>query len=339
MPNIREIAKLAGVSTGTVSNVLNHPDKVNPATREKVYETLKQTNIQISKLPMNNKRVTNTIGLIISNIDNPLYPPIIKAVEEVLDESGYSLMLCNTEKSIKKELRYVQIMEERNVDGVIIMSSSGISNCNHIYKLKGNGIPVVLINRSTEDHTIRQVMLDTFNGGYSATEHLINLNHKRIAFFSRHRDGSVDNAFMLRYKGYHWALEHHNIPYDKEIVFEKDGDSFQAGFELAEEMTNKFSNNLPTAVFIANDAMAMGAIKYFKKKGISVPDDISVVGFNNNFFASYGEPALTTVDFPIIEAGKIAAKNIIEEINGIQPKLNQQILSCGLIIRESTKRI
>jgi DNA-binding LacI/PurR family transcriptional regulator len=338
MSSIRNIAKLSGVSIGTVYNVLNNPEKVKRTKREKVVEVIKQLNYEMP-IP-SSKKLTRTLGLVISNINNPLYPPVVKGVEEVLDQHGYSLILCNTEKNLKKEINYIQMLEEREVDGVVIMSASELSNYHHIYKLKENGVPIVIINRSTEDPTISQIMIDTFRGGYNATMHLIQLQHTRIAFFSDLKEDGTNNAFTRRYKGYLWALEHYGIPFDEKLVFEKSGDHFQSGYQQAKEMYRKYgASELPTAVFVANDAMAIGAIHFFKKKGIRIPDDLSIVGFNNNFFADYCEPGLTTVNFPIYEAGKKAASYIIDEIQGLRREPFQEVLSCELVIRETTKNL
>ena len=337
--SIREIAKLSGVSMGTVFNVINAPDKVRPVKREKVLEAIKQLNYEYPR--QQSKKATNTIGVIISNITNPLYPPVIKAIEEVLNQHGYSMLLGNTEKKLDKEIKFMQMLEDREVDGAIIVSASETSNYNHIYSFREKGKPVILINRSTEDPTINQIVIDTFRGSFDATKHLIKLGHKRIAFLSGPKDGGVNNnAFSRRFKGYQWALEHYSLPFDENLVYEKDGEQYRAGKEIAEEIAdNVGSGGMPTAAFIANDAMALGAIQAWKKRGLKVPEDISVVGFNNQFFSEYAEPGLTTIDFPIFKAGKMAAEYILEEINGLRDQPLNEILPCELIVRGTTKQI
>lgn len=336
--SIREIAKLSGVSLGTVVNVLKTPDKVRPEKREKVLAVIKELNYE---QPMQQiKKVTNTIGVIISNINNPLYPPVIKAIEEVLDQHGYSMILGNTEKKLDKEIKLIQMLEERDVDGAIIVSASETSNYNHIYSFREKGIPIILINRSTEDPTINQIMIDTFRGGFNAIKHLIQLGHERIAYMSGPKDDGAHNAFARRYKGYLWALEHYGIAFDEELILEKDGDQYKAGGAMAEMMIESFSREkMPTAAFIANDAMALGAIHAWNKRGLRVPEDISVVGFNNQFFSEYADPGLTTVNFPIFRAGKMAAEYILEEINGLRDEPLKEILPCELVVRGTTKEI
>jgi LacI family transcriptional regulator len=334
--SLRKIAKLAGVSLGTVSNVINNPEKVHPVRRSKVMQVMKNLNYDIMQ---NNppKKLTNTIGLIISNITNPLYPPIIKSIQEVLDNHGYSLILCNTDKSIDKEMHYTQMLEEKGVSGVIINSASDISNYHHIYKIKDKGIPIVLINRKTEDSTINSIEMETFRGVYDAITYLFRLNHRRIAFFSG--PFRKDGDFIRRYKGYLWAHEHNGIPVDKNIIFNSEGEPLYSGYKMGKEMHKKLKKKMPTAIFTANDALAIGALRYYTDIGLKLPEDLSIVGFNNSIFANYTNPPLTTVNYPAAEAGEMAINQILQEINNKKSETLQKIISCDLIVRSSATKL
>jgi LacI family transcriptional regulator len=334
--SLREIAKLAGVSLGTVSNVIKNPEKVNPEKRSKVMQVMKDLEYDIMQ---NNppKKLSNTIGLIISNINNPLFPPIIKSIQEVLDNHGYSLILCNTDKSTDKEMHYTQILEEKGVSGVIINSASDSSNYHHIYKIKEKGIPIVLINRKTEDSTINTIEMETFRGVYDAITYLFRLNHRRIAFLSG--PFRKDGDFFRRYKGYLWAHEHNGIRVDENILFTSEDEPFYSGYKMGKEMHKKLKNKMPTAIFAANDAIAIGALRYYTDQGLKIPEDLSIVGFNDSIFANYTNPPLTTVNFPVLEAGEMAINQILQEINNKKNEPLQKILSCNLIVRSSATKI
>jgi LacI family transcriptional regulator len=336
--NVREIAKLAGVSVGTVFNVLHNPEKVRGDKSEKVRAAVELLRYEAPR--PRGKAVGKVIGVATADVSSYLYHPAVKAIEEVLNQNGYHMILKSTDRDIAKEIQYLKVLEEASVDGVIIISAPEISHYHHIYNLKEKDVPIILINRSTEDPMISHVELDAFRGGFAATEHLIKLGHKHIAYISSPVQQRENNGFWRRFRGYRWALEHYGLPFDKQLFAAEGGDKFQTGCRLAEKMYRSLgAANMPTAAFVANDVMALAAINVWQKKGMNIPGDISVIGFNNQPFGEYFQNGLTTVNMPFHKAGEIAARHILKELAEGRSELLSEVLPCELVLRGTTKAI
>jgi LacI family transcriptional regulator len=331
---IAEIAKMANVSKATISRVINNKQEgMSKETKAKILKIIDDVGYRPSLLARSMvTSETKSIGLIIPDITNPFYPKLVRGVEDYANSKGYTVYLCNADKSVEKEKDYISAFIERRVDGVILASSSAEKDKTHEGFVNHN-IPFVLIDdRSVEGlQATPGVFFDYKEGAYMATKHLISNGNRKIVFISG--PNLITNS-LNRFKGYKKALKEAGIPFDDKLV--KYGDySLKSGYELVEELLNEKINF--TAIFAANDLMAIGAMKALKKKSIKIPDDVEVIGFDNTEFSEIIEPALTTIEQPIYEMTLTASKLLIDLITGKKPKKKNFIIPPKLILRETTK--
>ncbi|MDA8228657.1 MAG: LacI family DNA-binding transcriptional regulator [Desulfitobacterium hafniense] len=339
MTTIKDVARLAQVSVGTVSHVFNKPECVSPETIEKVKAAAKELNYFPNRIARGLVRAkTQIIGLVVSNIHNAIYSGITKAVEKTLKSNDYNVMLINTDYSHEKEVEAVNFLLESNVDGVIFGSSSEEGNDSHLLMFTDRSIPVVIINRNVDSEKFDQIIYDTIKGSHDAIAYLLSLGHRRIGFlggpFERN---NLHTATYKRYLGYKLALEEYGITVDENIVISGLDITYEEGYRLALELLGK-STDIPTALFVPQDDMAIGAMGALASKGIAVPDDMSIIGFANHFYARYAVPPLTTVNIPSYEAGKLAAELLLEKMQNYSLERTTTFLPCDLIIRQSTKQ-
>ncbi|MCL5075695.1 MAG: LacI family transcriptional regulator [Chloroflexi bacterium] len=329
---IKDVAAQAGVSYQTVSRVINNKPEVAAETRQKVLQVIKELDYQPNVLAGSlRRRETLTIALIIPDTFNPFFAEVAKGVEETGFQFGYSLVLCHSDYDAQKELRYVHVLRSKRVDGVILIPSSPASEALQV--LLKHKIPVVLADRKPMDMAseVDTVTADNTQGARAATEHLIRLGHRRIAFIARpfpmtHSAG--------RLHGYRLALEQHGLPFVEEMVVHG-GFRYPAGEEA---MQHLLSLKPPiTAVLAYNDIMAIGALKAISDRGLSVPRDISVVGFDDIPPAAYTDPPLTTVAMPKVEMGRIAAQRLMQMVDsGPGAEKKDIVLETHLVVRGST---
>lgn len=325
---IKDIASMAGVSISTVSRAINNSGPVNEKTRSKILKIIEQTKFTPNGLARGLRTSTKTIGLLIPDITNLFFIELVKGIEHVLDQKNYSALLFNTDWDSKKENHYLNLMEERRVEGVIFMAT--FLSYSTLQLLPEKDIRVVSIQNGVKG--IDSIFTKDGEGAFEATEHLINLGHKRIAFVGFK---NITDCMNNRLKGYEYALKKHGIPVDQtyQLFCEPRGDY---GYEIAQELFRL--PQLPTAVLAISDHMAAGIFRAFEEKGIKVPDDISVIGFDNTHLCQWLSPKLTTVAQPIFEMGKAAASLLLERIsNGSSEEIVREvILPTRLIIRGST---
>ncbi|SKC42593.1 LacI family DNA-binding transcriptional regulator [Maledivibacter halophilus] len=332
MANIREVAKMAGVSVATVSRVLNHPEAVSDKTRKKVLDTIeemKYTPNGIARSLALNK--TSTIALLIPNILNPIYSRLAMGIEEVAHQKGYNTFLCNTEEDKEKEREYIEILLEKRVDGFILISS--LLDKGDIDNFRKENIPFVIIGSDLKDLDANIVYTDYLKGAYMATQHLIEIGYKRIAHISgpfKKRDS------IQKIEGFKKAMIENNLSIFEGYVIEGNNE-IEGGYLGAKRLIKM--KYLPEALFVANDLMAIGAMDAIKDTGLSIPKNIAVVGFDDIRMASLVEPKLTTISQPVYKMGLIGARLLIENIEDskeddfkqkifLQPKLKVR-KSCG----------
>lgn len=307
MTNIRKVSKLAGVSVATVSRVLNHPESVSEETRNRILKIMEEENYvpnSIARSLSTNK--TNTIGLIIPNILDPLYPSITKGVEDVFFKKGYNILLSNTEYDAKREKDCIEMLLSKKVDGLIICSSIlGREGFEIIMKQK---VPFVLVGEYIDDSDINIVYTDYLSGAYMATKHLIKAGYKVIAHISGPMNRKVSKEKL---EGYKKALLEAGYPYDEEYVIEGNN-QIDGGHLALKKMIKK--KGKPDAIFVANDLMALGTIEAIKALGYAVPKDIAIVGFDDIDVSSLIEPKLTTVTHPVYRMGLTAARLLLDNI-------------------------
>jgi len=305
---IRDVARLAGVSKSTVSRVLNGDPNVSDESRSAVMAAIKEVRYTPNALARGlSTRKTGTIGLIISDITNPFHAEVARGVEDLAADYESNVILCNTDGRPKKEAAYVDLLLEKRVDGIIFTSVK--MDESDVTELRAKRVPFVFAGRTLPDVDADSVVVDNVLGGFQATNHLLGLGHRKIAYIAgpSHVSASVD-----RYEGYCQALRKAGVEPDPEFVAE--GDFRQEGGYRA--MSLLLSRGLPvTAVFAANDYMAIGALEAILEGGRKVPEDIAVVGFDDILFAGLHLVQLTTVAQPKYDMGAIAARILFERIS------------------------
>lgn len=329
-PTMKDVARLAGVSISTVSHVINKTRYVEPETREKVYEAIKtlgyRPNILASSL---RKRVTNTIGLIISNITNLFYPEVVRGVEDLLAKYNYNLILCNSDENVEKEKNYIEVLFSRRVDGLIITPSKSSETRENLDLFREKNIPIVLVDRKIEGLEEDVVLADNIEGTYEAISYLISLGHKRIGIIT----GPLDTTTGCeRLEGYLKALEDKGIKKDDNLIYEGDFKE-EGGYKGVEALLN--ISNPPTAIFTSNNLMALGALKKITELGLKIPQDLSLISFDDMDWFPYFSPPLTAVYQPAYELGETAVKLLFERLKRGRKKRKEVRLPTKLIIRES----
>ena len=329
MPTILDVAKKAKVSIATVSRVVNNSShKVNSSTKKKVLKAVREFDYRPNALAKGLlMKKTMTIGIIIPDISNPYYAEIVRGTQDMADQYGYAIILLNTDRNQDWIIKHIYFLREKSADG-IIFSGGAIHGEEVLSSLKELRERVVVIGRHRADFTA--VVVDNVGGAMKATQHLIELNHKRIGFL-----GGPDRSASAteRLSGYKNALTQSHYPFDKNLI--RKGDlTPKSGYLLAKDLIQK---ERLTSILAANDQMAFGAIRAAKEYGLSVPHDLSVVGFDNIPFSSYFDPALTTVEIPMYAIGAAAMEMLVNLIAGRQGE-KWRWFDTRLLIRDSTSR-
>lgn len=328
MSTILDVARRAKVSIATVSRVMNNsPHKVNQSTRERILEAIRELDYRPNALAKGLlMKKTMTIGIIIPDISNTYYAEIVRGIQDVADQSGYAVMLQNTDRKQERIINYIYLLREKLADG-IIFSGGIIHGYETLSTLKELRERVVVIGRHEVDFPA--VRVDNIGGATEATQHLIDLGHKRIGFIG---GPERSTTAIDRLTGCKSALAQNSYPIDGSLI--KRGNlTPQSGYLAAKELLEQ--SGKITAIFAANDQMAFGAINAAKELGLNVPDDLSVVGFDNIPLSSYFEPPLTTVEIPVYDVGVAAMRMLIDVIS---KKSIEKVKFFGtkLLIRGST---
>jgi DNA-binding LacI/PurR family transcriptional regulator len=329
---IYDVAEKAGVSISTVSRVINNTGRISKKTKKRVLEVIEQLGYQPSVVAsaLTGKR-TRTIGLIIPDVANPFFAEIARRVEDRGRELGFNLLMCNTDNNPETEEMYLSLLKQKSVDGIII----GTTTRNHrvLKELLQDQLPVALIAQDIPELTIDVVSVDDYLGGYQATSHLVSLGHKQIAIMLGNLSRTSDK---YRLQAFRQVLEDNGLELDEDLVIQTDY-SLEDGKRAARELLT--SPKRPTAIFACFDFLAIGIYQAAKELGLHIPDDLSVVGFDNTILASIVDPPLTTIAQPIDEMGRQVMDLLVREIEGEKKTKQRVILPPELIIRQSTKAI
>lgn len=325
---LREVAVLAGVSTATVSNVLNDTKYVSDEIKKKVKLASEELNYEINTVAKSLRvKESRTIGLLISDIANPFFSSVVRGIEEELAKSNYSLLLCNTDSNIEKEDNYLKVLIGKRIDGLIV-SSAGNSG-EYFKSLKNTGVPIVFLNRCPDFMTFDVIMTNNIKGAYSATEHLIRHEYRKIAIITGTLSISTGKDRLIGYKR---ALEDYGIS-ECNLLIKEGNFGIDSGYKMMKELM--LQDEKPDAVFISNNSMTLGAYKYLKEEAYSIPDDIALLGYDDSDWAELFEPPITTVRQPSYEIGTQAAKLIVGRIVNKHIKKEIMYMDTQLIIRKS----
>lgn len=337
MLTIRAVAKAAGVSIATVSNVLTGNRKVSPELEKKVLNTVKRLHYQVDPVASSLKsKTTKTIGFVVSSIDSIFFPEVIKGIERVTEEKNYSVTFFPTNNNFEYEKKYIRILLSNRVDGIIVDSLARENDKEYLQLLstlhyKEKRVPVVSIERDLTEHHIDSVAVDYLEGAYQATLHLLKQGCKTIA----HITGPKNAAWATRRtEGYKKALQDNALPIDESLIREGDFSSI-SGYVQTKKLLNEGITF--DGLFAANDLMAIGAIKAIHEYGLAIPENIKIIGFDNIFISSLLTPSLSTINIPKRRMGEMAAKLLFGKIENCQDKNTENIiLPFSLIERNST---
>lgn len=326
---IYDIAKAAGVSIATVSKVINGTGRISTETRERVNEIMQELDYQPSVVASAlTGKSTFTIGLLIPDLANPLYAEIARSVEDRGRELGFNLVMCSTDNNPKREGNYISFLKQKRVDGIII--STGISNEDMLDNIVKQKIPVALVTKDMPGLNADSVKVDDFTGAYQAVKHLVDLGHRHIAFLTE--DLNLQSS-KERARGYRYALKEADIDADSQFCIESVS-SVHEGKRHALAMLQ--ADNSPTAIFASNDLLAIGAVQAAKELRLTIPWDLSVIGYDNTLLASIIDPPLTTVSQPIAQMGRQVMDLVIQEVRGEKQDKQRIVLMPELIVRQST---
>lgn len=331
MVTIKEIAKRVGVSVGTVSKVLNFNGTVGKNNRDKIIKTIKELNYRPNRIARSlSKGKTKNIGFIIPDIKNPFFPEIVRGASDVLMSDGYYVFLCSSDNDPNKEDLYINDLISMWIDGIIIAPSDTENRDINIF----NNIisPFVVVDREIKGLEKDLVIINNKKGAYNAVSYLIENGHKKIVVLA---GSKYTKTAQNRLAGWKMAMEERSL-FKEEFVFFGDF-SIESGYKMIKEVFNRLG--LVDAVFACDDLIALGAIQAIEEKGYKIPDNISIVGFDDIYLSRFLKPPLTTVKQPIYEIGKIAAEILLDRINNPEEFSPKKIVVEGnLIFRESVKR-
>lgn len=327
---IKDIAKLSGVSTATVSKIINgKANDISKSTVEKVMKIIEEQNYSPNTIARSMiTKKTKTIGLIIPDVRNPFFTDLTRGAEDVANDRGYSIFFCNTDDDLNKEIKYINNLIEKQVDGIAL---AGAAVRDRVLEEKMDiRIPIVSLDRNVYFQGIKgKIEVDNFSGAYDAVSHLIRSGHRKIMYLSGPLNIKLSSD---RLEGYKKALLDNNIEYGEELVVVGRYNS-DFGYEIIKNI--KIDNDV-TAIFCGNDLIAIGAMNALKERSISIPKDISIVGFDDIYISSLVTPALTTVRQPSYTIGRLAMERLIDILEGKENLSSRVEIKLELIIREST---
>ncbi|GAB3646982.1 LacI family DNA-binding transcriptional regulator [Echinicola sediminis] len=332
---ITDIAKALNVSASTVSRALHDSPSISQETKDAVMELAKKLNYQPNMLAVSllNKK-TKTIGVIVPEITSYFFATVISGVQDMVDEAGYKLIICQSNESYEEEQKLIETLSLGRADGFLISPSSKTTKFDHLEKLRASGTPVVVFDRDCPNFEADKVLVDDYDGAFQAVDYLIKTGCKRIAHISGPQNLST---CQHRKKGYLDALEKNGLAIDEQLNTEVEGFTSEDGEEATKKLLDLSSP--PDAIFAINDAVAIGAMAVIRERGLKIPEDISIVGFDDEPYSKYFNPSLTSVWQPVYDLGMLSSRilmhHIVNETDDYEYRY--ELLKPELIIRNSSK--
>lgn len=326
--SIKEIARLAQVSHSTVSRALRHSPLVNPETAERIRRIAEESGYCPSG-PARSlvTRHTETIGIVVTSIADPFHAEVVAGIEEAANEQGFSVLLANSNADPERELRVVRSFQQRRVDGLIVAAPR--VGALHMAALSRMRIPIVLVNHTHPSDLVHSVAIANVEAAREAARHLIALGHRRVAYLGDRFGHQSDTE---RFAGYRQALAEADLPFEPDLVVHGDGTPAGAPPAMARLLALAAP---PTAVLCYNDLTALGALRYLRSLGLRVPEDVSLIGFDDLFLAEYTDPPLTTMRQPMRQIGRAAARLLFDLLRGDDVVENVRV-PAELVLRQST---
>jgi LacI family transcriptional regulator len=333
MATLKDVAKKSGVAVGTASAVINNKSWVSEKIRRRVLKAIEELNYQPNQLARNFRtQKTNTIGIIVPDITNPFFPQVIRSIGAIAHQNGYSIILCDSNEDYQLGIEAFHVLLDKKVDGIILIG--GVVPKKELVKHLTKKHPlIVVIERDYGIPEIATVVVDAIKGGYLATKHLLDLGYNKIGIITGPlEDDDFYQGSFGRYEGYKKALQDYNISFNPSMVKQADF-SLKGGYQATKEFLKNDSQI--QAIFAFNDLMAIGAMEAIKEKGLQIPEDIAVVGYDDIPEASYVFPALTTIRLPKAQLGKTAVEILLNYFKEKQQFSLKKVLPTELVIRQS----
>ena len=332
---IYDVAKVLNVSPSTVSRGLKNHPHIRKETKKNIIAMAKEMGYQQNKFASNlRQKHTNTIGVVVPKLDSYFMATVISGIEKITAQNGYGLIISQSQESWKKEISCISTLFNSRVDGLLVSLAFDTKNLEHFNILLNKDIPVVFFDRVTDCNGCISIVIDNYKAGYEATSHLIEQGCKRIV----HIGGNLlRNVYSERFRGYKQALTDNKIEFEQNLVVICDM-SGRASTDAAKKILKMLPR--PDGIFTSNDTTAVATMVELERAGVIIPDEIAVVGFNNDPISQVIRPNLTTVDYPARQIGEIAATSLINKLkNSESANFSTIILKHDLICRQSSLRI
>ncbi|MDI6600641.1 MAG: LacI family DNA-binding transcriptional regulator [Thermoanaerobacteraceae bacterium] len=331
---IKEVAKKANVSIATVSRVLNNNYPVSEDVRLKVLEAISELNYQPNGVARSLKsKRTHMIGIVVADITNPYFMQIAKGVESVVSSKGYNLIFCSTNENPTKELKLLRLLNEKRVDAIVLATCD--KDGSYIKQLIEHGTPVIMVDRKIHGLNADTIVEDNFNAAYNITNYLINKGHKKISVVNGLLSISTGKE---RFEGFKKALEDNGILLIEKYVL-KGNFNREDAYNAVKNMIKEQREDLPTAIFAANNLMAEGAMIAIYEQGLRIPEDISIVSFGDLSVPQLIKPKLTLISQNAYVIGQKAGEIALEKINGEKDNYREYVMVPDLRVGESVKQV
>ncbi|HCE2448702.1 TPA: substrate-binding domain-containing protein [Vibrio parahaemolyticus] len=332
MATMKDIAKLAGVSTSTVSHVINKTRFVSEEISERVNNAAKELNYYAPSALARSLKVnrTKTIGMLVTTSTNPFFGEVVKGVERSCYHKGYSLILCNTEGDNERMRQSINTLLQKRVDGLILMCSSLEGERIDVFE-RYPDIPVVVMDWGPMLFTSDKIQDNSLRGGYLAAKYLIDCGHSEIGCIT---GPLIKHQAQMRYEGYKRAMNEAGLEFNANWIIESDFEC-EGGYQAFKKMAER--GTLPSSIFVSNDMMAMGVINAANELGIKVPDDLSIIGYDDIHIAKFMSPSLTTIHQPKYRLGQAAVETLVRRLDDKSNEAQVVQLEPTLVVRNSVK--
>ncbi len=326
MPTILDVARRAGVSKSLVSMVTRGEGGVSDEKRRAILKAIDELDYRPNAMARGLvQRQTRILGIMVSDLQNPFFAAVVSGIQERANEQGFRVLITTGDRSPSVEESAIENLLELRVDG-LILASPRVGG--EVIARAGRSIPVVVLNRDTTDDNSDSVTNDNIAGAHLAIEHLVSFGHRRIGFI----EGGAGAGARIRHRGYLSAM--HDFGLEEEILTVEGRHTEEGGYQGATELLKM--RVLPTAVFASNDLCAIGAMNAFEEAGLSIPDDLSLVGYDNNRMAALRHISLTTIDQPGDDMGRSAVERLTERIDEDRTEPRHDVVAPSLVVRSTT---
>ncbi|MCK5440744.1 MAG: LacI family DNA-binding transcriptional regulator [Maribacter sp.] len=334
---IKDIARELKISASTVSRALQDHPALKKETKEAVKTLAEKWNYQPNSMALNLLRQTSTtIAVIVPDITSHFFSAAVTGIQDIFVSSEYNIMICISNESYEEEALIIENLSKVQIAGVLVAPASTTLDFGHFRKLQKNDIPLIIFDRDCEGFEAHKVLVDDYSGAFEAVEYLIKSGCRKIAHITGASNLSTNNH---RLQGYIDALKNNNIPILEEHIIQASGFTHEDGIQPTELLLR--SNNIPDAIFAVNDRLAVSAMRTAKKLKFRIPEDIAIIGFDDEPHSSYFTPALSTVWQPVYSMGMLSARILLHEIEKEEEskEFRHEVFKTELVIRGTSKRI